>query len=529
MWSENADPPRRSLDFRSRRFERNEKIVGQQTRYHSPIRTAQSLKKKHHRRLILHDQREPTVPLPPPAPADGSPVAGRWPSVSRGCGAQATWRGGVGCLTCARMRLRLPAASACVRRHSGGAVRPRPLVLLRARRCGMSTNPGRPAEQAANDAMLGETWTMTDIVVQATIGCAAVSVGMLFGLVVRGTIEEYQHTKTHGSAKEREQHLDRIHQKLQRLEDRSKGAVSPPAPPPLPPPGLGTLSSCGGVSRQLVERACKISNRVLGVAAPVVIAAIDPARQANAVAPAQVAVPTGGEEGWELHVLTPLDLHPSQSGAEALGDLLGPLGGTEGQSLVGGLRSGVWAAVVVRQRKSAAYAALEKRVAAAEAALAARDRVAGTVAASTPARPQTDSPAGEGWEGIVVFTSGPGMLSSGLGLRAEAHSPLGSSSSAMTALLRYCATLAVAMDCGWLEWAEAEPNTARAQAVAGFGPLGLGSEEAVSLGRGKGTTVTRWRLNTRMCKALSCVDPAAARAVPVSDDFTHKYDANSSV
>ena len=99
----------------------------------------------------------------------------------------------------------------------------------------------------------------------------------------------------------------------------------------------------------------------------------------------------------------------------------------------------------------------------------------------------------------------------------------------MTALLLYCATLAVAMDCGWLEWAEAESNTARAQAVAGFGPLGLGAEEAVSLGRGKGTAVTRWRLNARMCKALSCVDPSSVMALPVSDDFTHKYDASSSV
>ena len=93
----------------------------------------------------------------------------------------------------------------------------------------------------------------------------------------------------------------------------------------------------------------------------------------------------------------------------------------------------------------------------------------------------------------------------------------------MTALLRYCATLAVAMDCGWLEWAEAESNTARAQAVAGFGPLGLEAEEAVSLGRGKGTMVTRWRLSTRMCRALSCVDPASATALPVSHDFTQKY------
>lgn len=373
--------------------------------------------------------------------------------------------------------------------------------------------------------MPGEKWTMADILAQATIGCAAVSVGMLFGLVVRGTIEEYQHTKTHGSAKEREQHLDRIHEQLQRLEDKTKGSAANPAPPPLPPPGLGTLFSCGGVSRQLVERACQISNRVLGVAAPVITAAVDPARQANPAACVQVAVPTGGEEGWELHVLTPLDLHPSQSGAEAIGDLLGALGGSETQSLVGGLRSGVWAAVVVRQRKNTALAALEKRVVAAEAALNERSRPAG--AAAVAVRPQNDAPAGHGWEGIVVFTSGPGMLSSGLGLRAEAHSPLGSSSSAMTALLRYCATLAVAMDCVWLEWAEAESNTARAQAVAGFGPLGLEAEEAVSLGRGKGTRVTRWRLNTRMCRALSCVDPASATALPVSHDFTQKYGASS--
>ena len=411
------------------------------------------------------------------------------------------------------MRLRPSVASAWALRHS--AVRAVPLLPVR--RCSVSTSPARTAEQA----VLGEKWTMSDILVQATIGCAAVSVGMLFGLVVRGSIEEYQHTKTHGSAKEREQHLGRIHEQLQRLEDKTKGSAASPAPPPLPPPGLGTLSSCGGVSRQLVERACQISNRVLGVAAPVITAAVDPARQANAVAPAQVAVPTGGEEGWELHVLTPLDLHPSQNGAEAIGELLGPLGGSETQSLVGGLRSGVWAAVVVRPRKNTALAALEKRVAVAEAALNERSRLAGTAAVAV--RPQIDAPAGEGWEGVVVFTSGPGMLSSGLGLRAEAHSPLGSSSNAMTALLRYCATLAVAMDCGWLEWAEAESNTARAQAVAGFGPLGLEAEEAVSLGRGKGTTVTRWRLSTRMCRALSCVDPASATALPVSHDFTQKY------
>lgn len=385
------------------------------------------------------------------------------------------------------------------------------------------SSAARSEETVAAELAAGETWTMIDIVTQATIGCAAVSVGMLFGLVVRGSIEEYQHTKAHGSAKEREQNLERIHEKLQRLEDKTKGSSAGTEATPLPPPGLGSLSSCGGVSRQLVERACKISNRVLGVAAPVIMPAADPARtQPDATNFAPVAVPTGGEDGWELQLLTPLALHPSQDGAEEIGDLLGPLGGLEAQSLVGGLRSGVWGAVVVRQN-NAGLKALEGRVAAAEAKLAARgDGAATAPAAEAEAAPASGGAAGAGWEGVVVFTSGPGMLNSGLGLRAEAHCPAGVSSGAMAALLRYCATLAVAMDCGWVEWAEAERNTAGAQAIAGFGPLGLGAEEAVSLGRGKGTVVTRWRLNKRMCKALSCVDPSSAMAVPVSHDFEQK-------
>ena len=385
---------------------------------------------------------------------------------------------------------------------------------------------GSAAEEAAATAQQGETWTMVDIIGQAGVGCVAVSVGMLFGLVVRGTIEEYQHTKAHGSAREREENLGRIQQKLEQLEEKTKGTrgvsvTGPKEAPPLPPPGLGSLSTVGGVSRQLVDRAAKITNRVLGAAAPTVKpASNDPARrEEDKYKP--VAIPTGGEEGWELQVLTPLALHPSQDGAAAIGELLLPLGGAETQSLVGGLRSGVWGAVVVRRKQDPArVGALESRIAAAEAALAARAAGVAPPAIAPPPSHPLDLGAGGGWEGVVVFTSGQGLLASGMGLKAEAHCPPGGAESgAMTALLRYCATLAVTMDCGWMEWAEAEANTKGAAAIKGFGPLGLGAEEAVAMGRGKGSVVTRWRLPTRMCRALSCVDPTSAGAVPVSDNF----------
>ena len=390
---------------------------------------------------------------------------------------------------------------------------------------------GSAAEEAA--AQQGETWTMVDIVGQAGVGCAAVSVGMLFGLVVRGTIEEYQHTQAHGSAREREENLGRIQQKLEQLEEKTKGTRGASGAGvkealPLPPPGMGSLSTVGGVSHQLVDRASKITNRVLGAAAPIVKpASNDPARrEEERYKP--VAIPTGGEEGWELQVLTPLALHPSQDGADAIGELLLPLGGSETQSLVGGLRSGVWGAVVVRRKQDPArLVSLESRIAVAEAALAARltGETPAHVAITAPPRP-LDLGAGGDWEGVVVFTSGQGLLASGMGLKAEAHCPAGGAESgAMTALLRYCATLAVTMDCGWMEWAEAEANTKGATAIKGFGPLGLGAEEAVALGRGRGSVVTRWRLPTRMCRALSCVDPTSAGAVPVSDDYeSHKLE-----
>ena len=107
----------------------------------------------------------------------------------------------------------------------------------------------------------------------------------------------------------------------------------------------------------------------------------------------------------------------------------------------------------------------------------------------------------------------------------------------MAVLLRYCATLAVAMEAPWLvcapsllppvarcrwrltwgclwvqEWQECADGASPALATSGFGPLGLGAEEAAALGGSAGRMVARWTLEERSLKRCAPHAPSSLLA-----------------
>ena len=169
---------------------------------------------------------------------------------------------------------------------------------------------------------------------------------MLLGLIMRGTVEQWRYGPVPppppplpasssgggGRGESEEQSLARIAQKLDKLEEKASGRSSgggDSEPPPVPPPPLLP----GGVSRALIERTCDLTNRVVG-GEQAAAAAADAAQgsaggEGSALDGRGLRLPTGGEDGWELRVITPLALHRLHVGdAPALAALLRGLSGT---------------------------------------------------------------------------------------------------------------------------------------------------------------------------------------------------------
>ena len=63
------------------------------------------------------------------------------------------------------------------------------------------------------------------------------------------------------------------------------------------------------------------------------------------------------------------------------------------------------------------------------------------------------------------------------------------------------------------EWQECTDGASPALATSGFGPLGLGAEEAAALGGSAGRMVARWTLEERSLKRCAPHAPSSLPAV----------------